>query len=277
MGFHMQYLLVAWWRDPVKESVQILGRVSGLSHAVEQGPCQEAVGTIAAPEAGTTRDRIIRATNSQTQLPAGALRATEPIQKDIEESLAHSGSYYYERRAGYYRNLGFPLDQVVSMARLAREFTAFVLLEPHTALRHSEALLLDDKHYSQIFSPRHDLDLYRLCLDVHTRLRRFPTRYAEDRPLLGETVENWLYPMASISAYALTRLRQPTARDLLHIDLDHLNDELMERMAGTLDQSFKSALRNNKAGGVDRIARNADFTTKLRQSVISQSRFHVER
>ncbi|MGW3507074.1 AIPR family protein [Streptomyces sp. NPDC000994] len=230
---------------------------------------------VVAPESGTTRDRIIRATNSQTQLPAGALRATEPIQKDIEESLSHAGGYYYERRAGYYRNLGFPLDQVVSMARLAREFTAFALREPHTALKHSEALLLEDAHYSKIFSPRYDLDLYRLCLDIHTILRRFLTDYAQDRPLLGETVENWLYPMACMSAHTLTRLRQPTNRDLLNIDLVHLDNELMERMAATLDSSFKSALRQNKAGGVDRIARSSDFTTKLRQAVISQSRYHI--
>ncbi|MET9914112.1 AIPR family protein [Streptomyces sp. NPDC006476] len=108
---------------------------------------------VVAPESGTARDRIIRATNSQTQLPAGALRATEAIQKDIEESLGHAGGYYYERRASYYRNLGFPLDRVISMTRLAREFTAFVQREPHTALRHSDALLLDDQHYAQIFSP----------------------------------------------------------------------------------------------------------------------------
>jgi hypothetical protein len=232
---------------------------------------------VVAPESGTARDRIIRATNSQTQLPAGALRATEPIQKDIEESLTHSGGYYYERRASYYRNLGFPLDRVVSMARLAREFTAFVLREPHTALRHSDALLLDDQHYAQIFSPRHDLDIYRLSLDVHTRLRGFLVEYAEDRPLLGETLENWLYPLATLSAYVLTRLRQPMARDLLNIDLDHLSDELMERMTGTLEHNFKIALRQSKAGGVDRIARTPDFTTRLRQAVVSQARYHIDR
>ncbi|MFJ4851454.1 AIPR family protein [Streptomyces sp. NPDC088733] len=232
---------------------------------------------VVAPESGTARDRIIRATNSQTQLPAGALRATEPIQKDIEESLTHSGGYYYERRASYYRNLGFPLDRVVSMTRLAREFTAFVLREPHTALRHSEALLLDDQYYSQIFTSKQDLDIYRLCLDVHARLRAFLTQYAEDHPLLGETLENWLYPVAAMSAYALTRLRQPAPRDLLHIDLEHLNDDLMTRMTGVLEQNFKTALRQSKAGGVDRIARTPDFTTKLRQAVISQGRFHIER
>ncbi|PJN30460.1 abortive phage resistance protein [Streptomyces sp. CB02959] len=232
---------------------------------------------VVAPESGTTRDRIIRATNSQTQLPAGALRATESIQKDIEESLHQAGNYYYERRASSYRNLGFPLERVVSMARLAREFTAFTLREPHVALRHSDALLLDDQHYAQIFSTRHDLDIYRLCLDVHTRLRAFLIRYSEDRPLLGETLENWLYPLASMSAHALTRLRQPSPRDLLNIDLDHLNETLMTRMTGTLEHNFKAALRQSKAGGVDRIARTPEFTTKLRQAVITQSRYRIER
>lgn len=107
------------------------------------------------------------------------------------------------------------------MTRLAREFTAFALYEPHTALRHSEALLLDDQNYTQIFSPRHDLDLYRLSLDVHTRLRGFLTQFSEDQPLLGETLENWLYPLAAMSSYTLTRLRQPTMSDLLNVDLDY--------------------------------------------------------
>ncbi|MFJ7773489.1 AIPR family protein [Streptomyces sp. NPDC097107] len=89
---------------------------------------------VVAPESGTARDRIIRATNSRTQLPVGALRATESVQKDIEESLGQAGGYYYERRASYYRNPA-SLDRVASMAGLAREFTAFVPREPHTARR----------------------------------------------------------------------------------------------------------------------------------------------
>ncbi|MFE6594113.1 hypothetical protein [Streptomyces sp. NPDC057781] len=94
--------------------------------------------------------------------------------------------------------------------------------------------------------------------------------------MLGDSLENWLYPLAAMSAYTLTRLRQPTPRDLLNIDPGHLSDDLMFRMTGTLEQSFKSVLRRNKAGGVDRIARTPDFTTKIRQAVVSQSRYHIE-
>ncbi|MFI7352038.1 hypothetical protein ACIBSR_38010 [Streptomyces sp. NPDC049936] len=80
-----------------------------------------------------------------------------------------------------------------------------------------------------------------------------------------------------MSAHTLTRLRQPTPRDLLNIDLNHLSDDLMSRMTGTLEQNFKSALPQSKAGGVDRIARTPEFTAKLRQAVVSQSRYHIER
>ncbi|WP_329222278.1 hypothetical protein OG352_34215 [Streptomyces sp. NBC_01485] len=47
-------------------------------------------------------------------------------------------------------------------------------------------------------------------------------------------------------------------------------------MTGTLEQNFKSVLSRNKAGGVDWIARTAVFTTKIRQAVVSQSRYHIE-
>ncbi|QFY05350.1 abortive phage resistance protein [Nonomuraea phyllanthi] len=289
-----------WWFNNgvtiVAEAAQIAGKkivirdpqiVNGLqtSHEVykyfENGGQHRdrslLVKIVVAPEAGTTRDRIIRATNSQTALPAGALRATEQIQKDIEESLTHDAGYYYERRANYYRNLGFPIEQVVSMARLAREFTAFCAREPHVALQHSEALLLEDSYYNKIFSPVHDLDIYRLTLDTHSRIRRFLDAYTEDRPLLGETKENWLYHLAFMSSFTLTRLRHPHARDLLNIDLAHLSDELLEYMIGTLDKEFRAVLRANKAGGVDRIARSPEFTNRVRQAVIAQRRFRIGR
>ncbi|WP_186785342.1 hypothetical protein [Streptomyces misionensis] len=40
--------------------------------------------------------------------------------------------------------------------------------------------------------------------------------------------------------------------------------------------NFKRVLHRNKVGGVDRIALTADFTTKIRQAVVSQSRYHIE-
>ncbi|MGW3145840.1 AIPR family protein [Streptomyces sp. NPDC001177] len=228
------------------------------------------------PTSGRARDVIIRATNSQTQLPPGALRATEKIQKDIEEALSRDG-YYYERRANYYKNLGFPLEQVVSMTRLAREYTAFVVGEPHTALKYSETLLLDDSHYFKVFSTDNDLDLYRLVLDVHVRVGEFLAYYAEDHPLLGDTAENWRYHLAYMSSFTLTRLRRPTQRDLLNVKIEHLTDALLGAMTNLLDREYRGSLRGNRAQGIDKVARSGDFSLRLRQSTIALRRFRIDR
>ncbi|MER6204897.1 AIPR family protein [Streptomyces sp. NPDC001642] len=228
------------------------------------------------PSAGSARDVIIRATNSQTQLPPGALRATEKIQKDIEEALARD-KYYYERRANYYKNLGVTLEQVVSMSRLAREYTAFVVGEPHTALKYSESLLLEDSHYYKVFSVDNDIDLYGLVLDIHMRIGEFLARYAEDQPLLGETAENWRYHVAYMSSFTLTRLRRPTQRDILNIRVEHLTDALLGAMVNLLDREYRSALRGNRAQGIDKVARSEDFTTRLRQATIAMRRFKIDR
>jgi hypothetical protein len=287
-----------WWFNNgvtiVAEEVRIAGKkivirdpqiVNGLqtSHEVynyfqssgQHNDRSVLVRVVVPPTSGRSRDGIIRATNSQTQLPPGALRATEKIQKDIEEALAQD--FYYERRANYYKNLGFPLEQVVSMPRLAREFTAFVLGEPHTALRFSETQLLEDSYYFKVFTTDHDLELYRLVLDIHVRVGSFLASYSEDRPLLGDTAENWRYHLSYMSSFTLTRLRRPSPRDLLNIRLEHLSDSLLEAMTNLLDREYRGSLRGgSRAQGIDKVARSADFTQRLRQSTVSLRRFRVD-
>ncbi|GAB2331978.1 AIPR family protein [Streptomyces variabilis] len=288
-----------WWFNNgvtiVAEEVRIAGKkivmkdpqiVNGLqtSHEIYsyfQGAGQHhdrsvLVRIMVPPTSGRARDGIIRATNSQTQLPPGALRATEQIQKDIEESLQRDG-YYYERRANYYKNLGFPLEQVVSMSRLAREFTSFVVGEPHVSLKFSENLLLDDSHYYRVFSADHDLDLYRIVLDVHVRIGEFLTSYMEDRALLGDTAENWRYHLAYMASFTLTRLRRPTQRDLLNIKIEHLSDGLLDGMMSLLEREYKASLRGNRTQGIDKVARSSDFTRRVRQATIATRRFQINR
>lgn len=288
-----------WWFNNgvtiVAESVQIAGKkivmkdpqiVNGLqtSHEIfnyfqDAGFHQQdrsiLVRVMVPPGSGRTRDGIIRATNSQTELPPGALRATEKIQKDIEESLQRDG-YFYERRANYYKNLGWPLEQIVSVPRLSREFTAFALGEPHSALGCSESKLLADSHYHRVFSSEYDLDLYTLVLDVHKRIGEFLAQYSEDTPLLGETTENWRYHLSYMASFILTRLRRPSPRDLLGAKIDHLSYDLLETMARVLDREYKSSLRSDKGKGIDRVARSADFTHRVRQATIAARRFSID-
>lgn len=64
-------------------------------------------------------DRIIRATNSQNAIPSGVLKATETVQRDIEQFFLSKG-YYYDRRKNYYKNLGKPRDRIISINLLSQ-------------------------------------------------------------------------------------------------------------------------------------------------------------
>ena len=59
------------------------------------------------PTEDESRDRIIKATNSQTVVPPSSLRATQRIHRDIEEYLQQKG-LFYDRRKNHYKNEGKP-------------------------------------------------------------------------------------------------------------------------------------------------------------------------
>ncbi|WP_419836099.1 AIPR family protein [Endozoicomonas atrinae] len=65
------------------------------------------------PEDEETRDRIIRATNSQTPIPKSSLRATDQVHRHIEEYLKPRG-LFYDRRKNYYKNEGKKPKDIIS-------------------------------------------------------------------------------------------------------------------------------------------------------------------
>jgi hypothetical protein len=108
---------------------------------------------IVVPPTDASRDRIIRATNSQTPIPSVALRATDKIQRDIEEYFLQNG-YFYERRKNHYQNSGKPIARIVTISYLAEAIMAVLLHEPHVGKpRFGGGFLRDDKTYNRIFDP----------------------------------------------------------------------------------------------------------------------------
>jgi hypothetical protein len=149
--------------------------------------------------------------------------------------------------------------------------------EPHSALKHLDTYLLGGSHYDSVFSTETDIDLYGLVLDLHMRIGQFLAEYSKDRPLLGDTMENWRYHISYMSRLTLTRLRNPEQSDLLNIRIEHLTDAVLGTMVNLLDREYRSALRGNRAQGIDKVSRSDDFTIKLRQATIAMRRFKIDR
>ena len=112
-----------------------------------------------------SRDRIIKATNNQIAIPTASLRALDRIQRDIEDYLLQFG-WYYDRRKNYYKNLGKPLERIISIPYLAQSVMSIVLKEPDNARARPSSLIKHDNDYKRVFNENSGLDVYLVCIEI---------------------------------------------------------------------------------------------------------------
>ncbi|WP_278314783.1 AIPR family protein [Lolliginicoccus levis] len=106
-----------------------------------------------------TRDRVIRATNRQTAVPAASLRATDDIQRSIEDYF-FLNSWYYDRRKGFHRNNNRSPERIVSIQLLAQAVMAMGLCRPDDSRARPSSLLKRDEDYLKVFSNDIPLSVY---------------------------------------------------------------------------------------------------------------------
>lgn len=111
------------------------------------------------------RDRIIKATNYQTAVELSSLRATEKIQRDIEEILLKH-NWYYDRRKNYHKNQGRPVQRIVSPSYLASCILTLVLKDPAAGAKLKTRFMRIDSQYKRIFDPKRDIRLYPVVLSI---------------------------------------------------------------------------------------------------------------
>src|SRR5208337_3937610 len=114
------------------------------------------------PQTQESRDRIIKATNSQTPIPAASLRATDKIHRDIEEYLYPEG-FYYDRRKNYYKNIGKPIKKILGIPFVAQSVMACALSDPASARARPSSLIRREEDYKRIFNEGYPLDIYLKC------------------------------------------------------------------------------------------------------------------
>jgi hypothetical protein len=127
---------------------------------------------IIVPESDESRDRIIRATNDQTAVPSWALRATDPLQRHIEEYFRAS-DLYYDRRKNYYKNQGQPAHKIISIPYLGQAVMAIALGEPNNARARPSSLIKSDDDYVRVFSPDYPIDVYLRVVKWMRRVDEF--------------------------------------------------------------------------------------------------------
>jgi AIPR protein len=116
-----------------------------------------------------TRDQVIRATNRQTAVTDASLRATDEVQRQIENYFLTKG-WYYDRRKNFYKNDGKDVSKIIGIPFLGAVVTAIGLARPDKSRGKPSSLLKNNDDYRQVFSPAIPLEIYLWAARLQRRV-----------------------------------------------------------------------------------------------------------
>lgn len=204
---------------------------------------------IVASENEETRDKIIKATNSQNAVQPATLRATDKVQRDIEQTLKTAG-LFYDRSKNFYKNEGKPADKIISIPLMAQAVMSLILARPDTARARPSSLIKDNSVYSSVFSEGHPIDLYSCAANlirvVDRVLRGRSELSPRDRSNLRFYVLFWL-------GCVLTGKLDPKATDIAGIDIKAVTEADVETAVDEVSKLY------NSLGATDQIAKGPEL------------------
>lgn len=166
-------------------------------------------------------DKIINASNFQNGVPPVLLRATDQIQRDIEDYCL-TQDYFYDRRKGYYKNQGKPANRVFTIQDMAQAIRSIMFFDPATARRNPTTIIKSDVSYAAIFDPTKPFSSYLNAVRIIQRVRAFVTADVDpdDRGL----ARNLTFHIARAATAA-----QIGRSTYTHEEVDSVNVELLTR------------------------------------------------
>jgi len=209
-------------------------------------------------ENDSVRDRIIRATNSQTSLGPSALRATDKVQRQIEEYLRGRG-LYYERRKNYYHNQSIPLDKLVSIDQMAQAVMSTLVQVPHVA-RGEVTRLFEPDVYELVFTEEHPIQMYGTAIAVLRTCESFLRSTPEAR---GQ-VEDYVFHLTMFATVACTRKMQPKASDL-HESCVLPDNQLLASLFKLLQEEFAVVARQTGEVLFEKVSKSSFTSARLQE------------
>lgn len=207
---------------------------------------------VLSPEDEEGFERIICATNSQTQIPPASLKATDKIHRDIEDFLKVQG-WYYERRKNYYKNERKPLEKIISISYMSQSIMAVLLGRPNDARARPSTLLKRQEDYDKVFSAKYPLALYLISVQILNRC----ADYLKSIGKSPKDIINLKYHLAYFSVRILLGSLKPTSLQIANLDLNKFTDQLLE------DSLKKVQAIYDESGGNDQASKSKEMVGAL--------------
>jgi hypothetical protein len=204
-------------------------------------------------------DHIIKATNSQTQVPPFRLHMTEQIHRQIE-TLLRTYNLFYDRRKNFYKNEGRPIAKIVQPLTLAQTIISIVLQQPDDARGRPNSVL--EKSYEKIFSTQYSLQLFSVCALLIRKVNSFLLS-----PELGITRTergDLRWYLAMQYSRVLTGMDVPTHSELVKITLP-TDDRLLRLSYNRVSKAYKSL------GGTAIVAKGTELLKEVKKLPYSET------
>lgn len=216
---------------------------------------------IIVPESEDARDRIILATNNQTNIPKSSLRANDPIHWQIELYLKGRG-LYYDRRKNYYKNQGKKSSEVISVSFLSQCMISLILQRPDYARARPSTLLTKEETYEKLYGGNPDLNVFYNA----GKLGRMTELCLKHSSLYTQAqVNDILFYVLYYEVGKKLRRAAMEPSDIKNIILDDFTDEfILEAAQDVLDEY-------NQLGGNSKVAKGPQLIEKLRDLLIKDT------
>lgn len=216
---------------------------------------------IVVPTDDESRDKIILATNSQTNIPKASLRATDTIHRQIEMYFKSRG-LYYDRRKNYYKNLGKKSSDIISVSFLAQCLIAILLQKPDYARARPSTLLNNEEFYKKLYIDNDDLEVFYLIAIIGRKIENSLKNHNEySKVEIGDII---FYVMLMVVAH-LTSTISPTATEIRNINPDYITKEMVLAVTKKVYDSYQ------ELGGSSKIAKGPELIKKLMYEFDSQN------
>ena len=215
------------------------------------------------------QDRIIKATNNQTQIPAQYLWATEQLQRDIEQ-IFRASKLHYARRKNSWKKQGIKVEDVVGMTELAQSVAAIHLQQPDHA-RARPSRYFKKQFYKTVFSSKYPLDLYVVCALIKKRTEQF---LKQNEPNRADRTNLLFY--VAMAAVAV-QLKTPRAKisSLMNVNVGSVPDAAFASALSIVRPIYvkvsKAAGKQNTFAG-DVAAKGIDMVEALKLELVAKFR-----
>lgn len=219
------------------------------------------------PAEAESRDRIIKATNSQTPISTASLRATERIHRDIEDYL-RSLSLYYDRRKNYYKNEGKPISRIVSIPYVAQSVMAIVLQRPDDARGRPSSLIKDEEDYDLIFTSNYPIEIYYSCIQIMHRIESFLKNTTKIKDLDRKTHGDIKFFIGVYLPRLFLKKIDPTVSEISKILIKDLDDALLEKSTERVLGIYKKMVSADPFTA-NKVAKSPEFRDEVLKDIKS--------